>query len=185
MITIYSDKHRLRNSKTELYGGQLVPPFENPSRADIVLERVKSENLGEVISPREFGMEPVLALHDAGFVEFLQVAWEEWTKTGYKGEAMANCWPARRMSQRVPDFIEGKIGYYSLANETSISKGTWEAAEASKDVALTGAELILSGNENGVFSLCRHQATMPLLICLADIVFEHAALPHMVQGQRD
>ena len=68
---------------------------------------------------------------------------------------MANCWPARRMSQRVPDFIEGKIGYYSLANETSISKGTWEAAEASKDVALTGAELILSGNENGVFSLCR------------------------------
>ena len=59
------------------------------------------------------------------------------------------------MSQRIPNFIEGKVGYYSLSSETSINKGTWEAAVASKDVALTGAELLLSGNENGVFSLCR------------------------------
>ena len=77
MITIYSEKHRLRNAKTELFGGLLVPPYENPSRADIVLERVNSEKLGEVIAPREFAMEPVLALHDAEFVEFLQVAWED------------------------------------------------------------------------------------------------------------
>ncbi|MDG2064677.1 MAG: histone deacetylase family protein, partial [SAR324 cluster bacterium] len=35
MITIYSEKHRLRNAKTELFGGLLVPPYENPSRADI------------------------------------------------------------------------------------------------------------------------------------------------------
>ena len=72
MITVFSDKHRLRNAKTELYGGQLVAPFESPSRADIVLERVKSEQLGEVIEPKDFGIAPVLALHDAGFVEFLK-----------------------------------------------------------------------------------------------------------------
>ena len=59
MITVFSDKHRLRNAKTELYGGQLVTPFESPSRAEIVLERVKSEKLGEVIEPRNFGMDPV------------------------------------------------------------------------------------------------------------------------------
>jgi len=45
MITIYSEKHRLRNAKTELFGGVLVPPYENPSRADIVLARVNSEKL--------------------------------------------------------------------------------------------------------------------------------------------
>ena len=54
MITVFSDKHRLRNAKTELYGGQLVAPFESPSRADIVLERVKNEKLGEVIEPQDF-----------------------------------------------------------------------------------------------------------------------------------
>ena len=68
MITIYSEKHRLRNAKTELFGGLLVPPYENPSRANIILERVNSENLGEVSAPTEFGMESVLALHNAGFV---------------------------------------------------------------------------------------------------------------------
>ena len=62
MITVFSDKHRLRNAKTELYGGQLVPPFESPSRTDIVLEIVKSEKLSVVIEPQDFGIDPVLAL---------------------------------------------------------------------------------------------------------------------------
>jgi acetoin utilization deacetylase AcuC-like enzyme len=169
MITIYSEKHRLRNAKTELFGGVLVPPYENPSRVDIILERVKSEKLGEIIEPDEFGMEPVLALHDAGFVEFLQTAWEEWSQTEYKGEAIPTCWPARRMSTRIPNYIDGKVGYYALSSETSISEGTWEAAIASKNVALTGAELLLKAHKagtsvstllnansaQGVFSLCR------------------------------
>jgi acetoin utilization deacetylase AcuC-like enzyme len=149
MITIYSEKHRLRNAKTELFGGVLVPPYENPSRADIILERVKSEKLGEIIEPDEFGMEPVLALHDAGFVEFLQTAWEEWSQTEYKGEAIPTCWPARRMSTRIPNYIDGKVGYYALSSETSISEGTWEAAIASKNVALTGAELLLKAHKAG------------------------------------
>ena len=42
-----------------------------------------------------------------------------------------------------------------MSSETSINKGTWEAALASKDVALTGAELLLNGDEKGIFSLCR------------------------------
>ena len=155
MITIFSEKHRLRNAKTELFGGLLVSPYENPSRADIILQRVHSEKLGEVIAPKEFGMKPVLALHDAGFVEFLRVAWDKWSQTEYKGEVIPTCWPARRMSTRIPDFIEGKVGYYAMSSETSINKGTWEAALASKDVALTGAELLMNGDEKGIFSLCR------------------------------
>jgi len=155
MITVFSERHRLRNSKTELYGGQLITPFESPSRADIVMERVKNEKLGEIIEPLDFGIAPVLALHDAGFVEFLQNAWDEWLKTGFEGELIPTCWPARRMSNRIPEFIEGKVGYYSMSCETSISKGTWEAASVSKDVALTGAEILLKRGQKGIFSLCR------------------------------
>jgi len=58
------------------------------------------------------------------------------------------------MQSRLPDFIDGKIGYYALAAETSITEGTWAAALASKDVALTGAKALLQG-ERGIFSLCR------------------------------
>jgi acetoin utilization deacetylase AcuC-like enzyme len=72
------------------------------------------------------------------------------------------------MSTRIPNYIDGKVGYYALSSETSISEGTWEAAIASKDVALTGAELLLKAHSGtsvstllnansaqGVFSLCR------------------------------
>ena len=56
MKTIYSEKHRLRDAKTELYGGQLVPPFERPSRADMILKAVRASNLGPVEEPVEHGL---------------------------------------------------------------------------------------------------------------------------------
>jgi hypothetical protein len=33
MITVFSDRHRLRDVKTELSGGLLIPPHESPRRA--------------------------------------------------------------------------------------------------------------------------------------------------------
>ncbi len=38
MLTVYSEKHVLRDAKTELFGGRLVPPFECPVRAEIILD---------------------------------------------------------------------------------------------------------------------------------------------------
>ena len=154
MKTIFSEQHRLRDAQTELYGGELVQPFERPSRADMVIEAVRTSELGPVEAPETFSLDPVLRIHDADFVTFLENAWEEWRQTGYAGEAMASVWPARRMQCRAPRFIEGKMGYYALAAETSITEGTWAAALSSKDVALTGARALAEG-EQGIFSLCR------------------------------
>ena len=64
MLTVYSEKHVLRDAKTELFGGQLVPPFECPVRAEYILERLQSVSLGEVIAPDEFGLDPVARIHD-------------------------------------------------------------------------------------------------------------------------
>ncbi len=154
MITIYSEDHKLRDSKTELSGGELVPPFEKPSRMDFILERINSVGLGEIREPNEFGLDPITQLHDPGYVEFLSEAWGLWLQAGYSGEAIATCWPARRMSTHKPTDIDGLLGYYCLASETSISPGTYEAALASANVALTGAELLNQG-ELKAFSLCR------------------------------
>jgi acetoin utilization deacetylase AcuC-like enzyme len=154
MKTIYSEQHRLRDAKTELYGGKLVQPFERPSRADMIIKAIRESGLGEISDPDVFSLDPVLAVHDADFVAFLETVWKEWQKKGYPGEVIANVWPARRMQCRVPRDIEGKVGYYALAAETSISEGTWQAALAAKDVALTGATDLLRG-DRGIFSLCR------------------------------
>ena len=154
MITVFSVNHVLRNPKTELYGGELVPPHESAQRAQIVLERIQSQRLGEIIPPEEFGAAPLLRVHDAKYLEFLEQAWSAWVAAGNRGEAIPDCWPARRMSQRCPESITGKLGYYAMAGETSISQGTWEAARAAADVALTAAAYIQKGARSA-FALCR------------------------------
>jgi acetoin utilization deacetylase AcuC-like enzyme len=154
MITVFSADHLRRNARTELYGGELVRPHECPERAQIVLDRVRSERLGEVRAPSKFGLGPLLRVHDEQFIDFLATAWTDWVAAGFRGDAIPDCWPARRMSQRRPDGIAGRLGYYAMSAETSINAGTWEAACAAADVALSGADL-LHGGAKAAFALCR------------------------------
>ncbi len=155
MLTVFSEKHALRDARTELYGGELVPPFECPVRAEHIVERVKQVGLGEIIAPREFTIDAVTRIHDTEFLHFLENCWTEWRAAGYAGEAMPICWPARGMQQqRIPRHIDGKIGHYAMAAETSITDGTWEAARASVDVALTAQAAIAEGAREA-FALCR------------------------------
>jgi acetoin utilization deacetylase AcuC-like enzyme len=154
METIFTELHKLRNSKTEFYGGQLIEPFERPSRVDYIIDRIRAVELGPVSAPDEFGMGPILAVHDTAYIDFLQRAWDDWQAAGYKGEAFPSVFPVRRSSTRMPTYIEGRLGHYALSCETSISQGTWEAAYAAAQVALTGAERIRNGARSA-FALCR------------------------------
>jgi acetoin utilization deacetylase AcuC-like enzyme len=156
MDIIYSEDHRKRASKTELYGGELLPPFECPERMDFILEAIEKTSLGTIHSPKDFGRDPITAIHDEGFVTFIETCWQEWVAAGFKGEAIASVWPSRSMpSPRIPSFIDGKMGYYTLASETSISAGTAEAAYTSAQVALTAADAIMKGQARTMFALCR------------------------------
>lgn len=154
MITVFSSEHLKRSARTELYGGELVRPHESPERAQIVLDRVQAQGLGRVIAPSSFGTGPRLRVHDAQYLDFLEHAWSDWVAAGNRGEAIPDCWPARRMTQRCPISITGKLGYYAMAGETSISGGTWEAACAAADVALTAAAQVKDGARSA-FALCR------------------------------
>ncbi len=155
MKIIHTDLHRLRAPTTELSGGELVAPFECPERVEHILAELARRGRHEVVGPDAYGLDPVLRVHDADYVAFLQTAWDEWRAAGNAGEAIPTCWPSRRMTRmRVPRHIDGKLGYYCLANETSISDGTWDAAYAAAQVALTGAALVMGG-ERAAFSLCR------------------------------
>ena len=154
MKTIYSEDHRLHDVKGELYGGELVPAFEKPERAEFVLSRVREVGLGPVEGPRSFGLGPIQRVHDEGFLRFLEGCWAEWRAEGYKGDAIATVWPGRTMSQRIPENVEGRLGYYAMAAETAICSGTWQAARASADVALSAQALVQDG-ARAAFALCR------------------------------
>ena len=155
MKTVYSDRHKLHHPKGELSGGRIVPPFENPSRCAYILDRLAEVGLGEVIEPESHGRDPLIAVHDPAYVAFLSGAWAEWEAAGHEGEAVPTTWPSRRLDRAVPPrAILGKLGYYCLSSDVTITPGTWDAATAAADVALTGQALV-AGGERAAFALCR------------------------------
>jgi acetoin utilization deacetylase AcuC-like enzyme len=155
MRTIYSDRHRRHHGNAELIDGTLKPCFEMPRRAEMILQRVREVGLGDVVEPATFGLDPVRRVHTPAFVEFLSRAWSDWTALGRANDALPLVWPVPSMrSDRVPAHIDGRLGYYSSDAGVPITPGTWEAVQASADVALTGARTLLQGAASA-FALCR------------------------------
>jgi acetoin utilization deacetylase AcuC-like enzyme len=163
VLTIYSELHHRHHGNAELIDGQMKPCFEMPRRAEMILARVREVGLGEVCEPHRFGEGPIRRVHSDGFVNFLATAWTEWLAEGRTHDALPLVWPVRSLrGDRVPDYIDGKLGYYSLDAGVPITAGTWEAVQAGADVAVTGARALVDGAP-GAFSLCRppghHAAT--------------------------
>lgn len=155
MKIIYSPDHRFQDASTELIDGRFQPPVENPRRVEGILSALRENSFESIAPPQDFGLEPILRIHDPGFVEFLQSAWGEWVAKHGEIDALPLNWAIRTMrSDRIPDDIDGKLSYYSFDAGTPIIAGTWQAAYASAQVALTGQSFVSNG-ESVVFSLCR------------------------------
>ncbi len=161
MQTVASDAHRDHHG-TELDRGRLIPSWERPERAEIILAAVVAADLGPVVEPAQLDVGLVDRVHDPDYVRFLRTAWDHWVSAGFEADAaMAMAWPARRLDGPRPDDVEGRLGHHSFAADTSIVAGTWTAASASAAIAQTGAELVATGAP-AAFSLCRppgHHAT--------------------------
>lgn len=154
MLTVYSDAHRLQDAQSELINGQLLPPYENPKRADVILAEIQQSQLGAIVPPQSFELAPILRVHDPRFVSFLKTAWQDWVAEYGHQDALPLNWATRTMRHdRIPETIEGKLSYYSFDAGTPIIAGTWQAAVAAAEVALTGQHLLQK--HRLVFALCR------------------------------
>lgn len=154
MRTIYSETHRRQDGKAELHDGQLMPCFEMPRRAEMIMERVRTTGLGPIDSPRDLGEGPLRHVHKSDFVDFLKSAWTLWQSEGRTWDALPLTWMAPGMRRIRPHHIDGLLSYYSYDAGTPITAGTWEAIYGSAQVALTGAAL-LTESEKAAFALCR------------------------------
>lgn len=156
MLTVYSENHKLQHGRNELVAGQMVPVFEMPRRAEIVLARVQETKLGEVVAPKEFGLAPIERIHKPNYVRFLETAWLEWCALGREHmDALPYTWPVRQMNQtREPLNIDAKLGFFSLDAACPINAGTWQAICSSANVALTAAQQVQRGAASA-FALCR------------------------------
>jgi len=133
--TVYSEEHRKRASATELYGGELGRPFECPERMDFILAALKARDHGEILAAEPHSLKFAARVHAPDYLDFLKTCWSDWQAGGYKGEAIASCWPSRAMTRaRPPKEIDGRIGYFCLASETSISGGMHLRCAARRDI---------------------------------------------------
>ena len=168
MQTFFSEEHRLHFPQGELHGGELVTPFERPSRIEHVLRRLRERGFPTPVQPPACDEDVLARVHDAGYLAFLGSAWGEWTRAGFRGEIIATGFPARRMpSMRPPVDIDGKVGYYALAAETAITGGTWRAALSSCASAQAAQRHVSasSGAAPAAFALCRppgHHAALDM-----------------------
>ncbi|MEJ2603619.1 MAG: histone deacetylase family protein [Gammaproteobacteria bacterium] len=154
MITVYSDRHRLHHARAELNDGDMMPAFERPERADAVHARVLETGLGEVKEPEAFGYAPLRRIHTDRYLGFLRTAWQDWHALHGDCDALPLAWPARGLRHVEPAHIDGRLGYYSFDAGTPITAGTWAAASAAADIALTATRLVGDG-ERAAFALCR------------------------------
>ncbi len=154
MKIVYSDDHRAHFPQGEVYGGELVTPFERPSRMEYILRELKARKMNDFVAPGKLNMQTVRWVHDKGFLEFLEQAWADWQKAGYRGEILPTMFPVPGLRKKPVRGIDGKVGYYGFGTETMITAGTWKAATSSAAVALKGQSLI-SGGEGAAFALCR------------------------------
>ncbi len=156
MKIFYSETHRQHDPAFELFdGGLRVPYLENPDRMDRILSALRQVDWTEIIEPDDFGLDPIHAVHDREYVDFLASAWTEWLATDPKDSStlLPATFALRRQPQK-PKSLLGRAGYYMMDLSACIVEGTYKAALSSANCALSAAQAVANG-ERSAFGLCR------------------------------
>jgi acetoin utilization deacetylase AcuC-like enzyme len=163
MKVFYSEAHRRHEPPFEVFdGGLRVPYMENADRMDRILNALQQTDWTEILEPKDFGLDPICAVHDKDYVDFLASSWTEWLATGAEDQRSSpvdksTLLPATfalRRSPQKPTSLLGRAGYYIMDLSACIVEGTYAAALASANCSLSAAEAIANG-ERVAFALCR------------------------------
>ena len=156
MKIFYSETHRKHEPPFEVFDGGLRTPYlENPDRMDRILKALGDTDWADVIEPTNFGLDPIYAVHDEDYIHFLASSWTEWVDSKPKDPStlLPATFALRRHPQK-PASLLGRAGYYMMDLSACIVNGTYQAALASANCAVAGAQAITNG-ERASFALCR------------------------------
>jgi acetoin utilization deacetylase AcuC-like enzyme len=158
VLTIASDTHRLHHPHDPIHdGGRLVPPPEIPERAERIRAALADASLGEIREPDEFGPEPLLRVHTTEYVEFLETAHARWcaaTGSDESEEAVPYARPIRDQPHDDAPHVIAQLGWFSHDSDP-VLRGTWEAASAAVDIAMTAWRVVTDGEARLAYGLCR------------------------------
>lgn len=156
MNIFYSEAHRKHEPPFEVFDGGLRTPYmENTNRMDRILDALHQTDWTRLCEPKDFGLDPIYAVHDKDYVDFLASCWTDWLVTEAKDKSvlLPATFALRRHPQK-PSGLLGRAGYYLMDLSACIVEGTYPAALASANCALSAAESVANG-ERVAFALCR------------------------------
>lgn len=141
--------------------GKIGTPVEIPERLETMAQALVERGLTRV-EPTDFGTEPLLRVHDAHYVETMPGLYERWTQMEGAGpEVLPNVHPWRGAG---PDYVRhdrcrntgpvGQAGFYIGDMSCAMGEGSWRAAYASAQTALSAAQDVLDGAPFSL-ALCR------------------------------
>ena len=165
MQVVYSPRHLAHDIDTETFMGVAVPANEVAERAERIRTALQADGGFTFVDPADHGEAPITAVHDGRLVRFLEIAWSEVRAQAIpRAFLSADTYPNRAMFDgmspdatarlREPSHIGGRAGFWGLDSAAPLVAGTYDAARAAVDVALTAMDLVLGGAPTA-YGLCR------------------------------
>ena len=133
----------------ELHNGGFTAYAEVPARAEAILAAIDG-----AAQPAERGEAPILAVHDAAYVQFLQDAPALWEAAGRTGDAIPYAFPVVGRRPLKLSRIDALLGAHAFDATTPITRDSWTASYWSAQSALAATAAVLAG-ERAAFALCR------------------------------
>jgi acetoin utilization deacetylase AcuC-like enzyme len=162
---VYSDAHLAHDVSHETYLGLPIEANEVSERAEIIRSSLEADGGFVRVGPTAQGEAPFAAIHDTAFIRFLEEAGPAVERERLeRSYLVADTYPTFRMfegmsvdlapRQPEPTAVAGRVGWWGLDTSNPLVAGTYGAARAAVDVALTTVDLVLGG-EQRAYGLCR------------------------------
>lgn len=149
-MRLFFDPRQLAHAPAqELHNGAFVPYAETPARGQAL---VAAAGISE--TPSDHGEAPILAVHDAAYVDYLKTAHAAWIAAGRPGDVMGYVWPVARRRNVKLTRIDALAGRYSMDSSTPLTADSWISAYWSTQSALSALDFVLAGDQVAV-GLCR------------------------------
>ena len=149
MRCFWDERQRAHRPAGEFFNGAMHPAAEHGGRVDAILQAI-----GRTETPADQGMEPLLRVHSADYLDFLRTAHQQWRAAGREGDAYPYTFPVVGRRPLKLSRVDALLGQYSFDTSTPVAEGTWEAAYWSAQTALAAVDAVLEG-ERTAFSFCR------------------------------
>jgi acetoin utilization deacetylase AcuC-like enzyme len=157
MPVVTGDAHRAHDPPYEVNYGEVVRPvYERVERAERIHDALAAAG-HPLVEPAPHGMAPVLAVHEPALVRFLEGGWAAWRDAGGPEVLIPDTFALGRLAGgggRDPGGGIGRPGWFCFDTATPVVAGSFAAAVAAADVALTAADLVADG-AMAAYALCR------------------------------